>query len=65
MDGKMGHDFSENLCEEEENVCLIDDHVLICLGAFLEGCVKEMREGVRWHFLGIGEYGLQYGVDGE
>ena len=54
MDGKMGHDFSENLCEEEENVCLIDDHVLICLGAFLKGCVKEILEGIRWHFLGVG-----------
>ena len=54
----MSHDFSQNLCEEEENVCLIDDHVLICLRTLLEGCVKEINEGVRWHFFGVDEYGL-------
>ena len=61
----MSNYFSENLCEEEESVCLIDDNVWIGLSAFLEGCMKEMREGVRWYFFSVGEPGLKYGVDGE
>ena len=32
--GKVSDDFSEDLCEEEKNVCLIYDHVWIGLGAF-------------------------------
>ena len=29
MNGKMGRDFSDNLREEEEDVCFVKDHVLV------------------------------------
>ena len=61
----MSDYFSENLREEEKDVCLIDDHVWIGLGAFFKGCVKEMCERVRWHFFCVDESCLEYGVDSE
>ncbi len=29
MNSKMGHDFSENLREEEKDVCFVEDNVLV------------------------------------
>ena len=58
MDGKIRHDFSADLCEEEENVYFVKDDVLVCFGALLERCVKKLFKGVGWHGIGVGEFGL-------
>ena len=58
MNGKMRHDFSEDLCEEEEDVYFMKDNVLVCFGALLERCVKKLFEGVGWHGIGVSESGL-------
>ena len=54
----MRHEFSEDLCEEEENVYFMKDNVLVCFGALLERCVKKLFEGVGWHGIGVSEFGL-------